>query len=145
MGHINLRVTHRLLFRLYGFRAIVSIISGLGIMFLPAAFVGSSNYSVITSVIPLTVTGVLFLLFGLMIAGALFKLPYKVARLGIGGTVLLYFLWGMGILTNNIFNQAEITSLFAVFAYFSLATTSFFMLLEPPINPETAIRTNREK
>lgn len=132
-----------MLFRLYGFRAVISIVSGIGILFFPDAFVQSNNYSVVTDVIPLKIAGALFLAFGLMIAGALFKLPYRVARLGIAGTVLLYMLWAIGILTNNIFNQAEVTSLFAVLAYFSLATTSFFMLLEPPINPETAIKTEK--
>jgi len=145
MGHINLRVTHRLLWRLYAFRGVVSILAGLGILFFPAAFVNSSNYDVIATVLPLQLAGGLFLIFGLMIMSALFKLPYKIARLGIGGTILLYFLWAVGIFTNNVFNQESITSLFAVLAYLSLATTSFFMLLEPPINPETAIKTHKEK
>lgn len=145
MSHINLRVTHRLLWRLYGYRAIVAIISGLGILLAPQAFAGSVNYQVITSVLPLQIAGLLWLVAGVMIAGALFKWPYKVARLGIAISIMLYFLWGTGILTNNILNQGSPTALFAVLAYYSLSLTSFFMLLEPPINPETAIKNKKKE
>lgn len=144
MSHINLRVTHRLLWRLYGYRAIVSIIVGLGILFAPQTFANSANYTTIEAVLPLQFAGLLWLIAGVMIAGALIKWPYKVARLGIAITIMLYFLWGTGILTNNLLNQPEVTSLFAVFAYYSLALTSFFMLLEPPLNPETAIKNKKD-
>ena len=144
MSHINLRVTHRLLWRLYGYRAIVAILSGLGILLAPQAFAGSANYQVITTVVPLQIAGLLWLAAGIMIAGALFKWPYKVARLGMAISIMLYFLWGTGILTNNIINQGSPTALFAVLAYYSLSLTSFFMLLEPPINPETAIKNKKD-
>lgn len=145
MSHINLRVTHKLLWRLYGYRAVVSIIVGLGILFAPQFFANSSNYTTITAVVPLQIAGLLWLTAGVMIAGALFKWPYKIARLGIAISIMLYFLWGTGILTNNLINQPYPTSLFAVFAYYSLALTSFFMLLEPPINPETAIKNKKKE
>lgn len=143
-GHINLRITHRLLWRLYGYRAIVSLISGLGILFAPKLFVGAANYTVIESTLPFWVIGSLWLLCSVMIAGALFRWPYRWARLGIGISIVLYALWGTGLLTHYLLNNIEATALFAVLAYYSLALTSFFMLLEPPINPETAI-TNRNK
>lgn len=142
--HINLKVTHRLLWRLYGYRAIVSIMSGLGILLAPQWFAGSVGYTVISSIIPLVVSGSLWLLAGILIAGALYVWPYKVARVGIAITIALYFLWGTGILTNQLINLEQPVSLFAVLAYYSLALTSFFMLLEPPINPETAIRTKEK-
>lgn len=144
-GHINLRLTHKLLWRLYGYRAIVSIISGLGILIAPNVFAGSASYQVITNTVPLQLAGILWLLAGLMIAGALWKLLYKVARLGIALSIALYFLWGTGILTNNLINQGSPTAIFAVLAYYSLSLTSFFMLLEPPINPETAIRNKKKE
>ena len=143
MSHINLRVTHRLLWRLYGYRAVVSIILGLGILLTPGLFANSVSYTVVNNVVPLYITGILWLAAGVMIAGALFKWPYRIARLGIAITIMLYFLWGTGILTNNLLNQPQPTALFAVFAYYSLALTSFFMLLEPPLNPETAIMTKK--
>ena len=144
MSHINLRVTHRLLWRLYGYRAVISVLVGLGIFFAPQFFANSANYTTIEAVLPLKLAGLLWIVAGVMIGGALLKWPYKIARLGIGVTIMLYFLWGTGILTNNLINQPHPTSLFAVFAYYSLALTSFFMLLEPPINPETAIKTKKD-
>lgn len=145
MSHIDLRLTHTLLFRLYGYRAIVSIIAGLGILFFPDVFAGSASYVTITSTIPLYISGILWLIAGIMIAGALIKWPYKMARMGIAITIALYFLWGTGILTNNLINLGSPTAIFAVLAYYSLSLTSFFMLLEPPINPETAIRSKKKE
>lgn len=144
-GHINLRVTHRLLWRLYGYRAIVSLISGIGILFFPELFVGSTSYTVIESTIPFTVIGILWTIAGTLIAGALFRWPYKLARIGIGTSIVLYGLWGTGLLTNYLLNDDPTTALFAVLAYYSLSLTSFFMLLEPPINPETAIANTNTK
>lgn len=142
-GHINLKVTHRLLWRLYGYRAIVALLSGFGILFFPGLFVGSMSYTVIETTLPYTVIGVLWLIAGILIAGALFKWPYKLARIGIGISIVLYGLWGTGLLTNSLLNEGTSTALFAVLAYYSLSLTSFFMLLEPPINPETALKNTK--
>lgn len=144
-GHINLRVTHRLLWRLYGYRAVVSIMCGLGILLAPELFVSSPAYAVIENTYPYWLIGALWLVCGIMIAGALWGWPYKVARLGIGVSIVLYGLWGTGLLTNYLLNDGPSASLFAVLAYYSLSLTSFFMLLEPPINPETAIETKTKK
>ena len=143
-GHINLKVTHRLLWRLYGYRAIVSLISGFGILFAPQLFVGATSYSVIENTLPYSVIGGLWLLCSVLIAGVLFRWSYRLARVGIGISIVLYALWGTGLLTQYLINDTSTSSIFAVLAYYSLALTSFFMLLEPPINPETAI-TNRNK
>lgn len=140
-GHINLRVTHTLLWRLYGYRAIVSLINGFGILFFPSLFVSSAAYVVIEETYPYWLIGLLWILCGVMIAGALFKWSYRFARLGIGISIILYGLWGTGLLTNYLFNDGPSASMFAVLAYYSLSLSSFFMLLEPPINPETAIET----
>jgi len=142
--HINLRKSHRLLFRLYLVKASIAAVNGLGILLLPAFFLGSTGYNVITNLLPLYLTGSLFLAFGLMVILSLFALPYKMARLGIGGLSVLYFAWAVSILTNNILLYDHPTGLFAVGVYLSLAIASFVMLLEPPINPETAIKTNKE-
>lgn len=143
-GHVNLRVTHRLLWRLYGYRAIVALISGVGILFAPDLFIGSSKYGVIGATLPFWLIGLLWILCAVMIMGALFRWSYRVARLGISISIVLYGLWGTGLLTQYIFNDGPTAALFAVLAYYSLALTSFLMLLEPPINPETAIE-NKQK
>ena len=145
MSHINLRVTHRLLWRLYGYRAVVAFLSGIGILFFPTLFVGSANYSVVEATLPYQVIGSLWLVCAALIGGALWKWPYKLARIGIAISIVLYGLWGTGLLTQYLINQSEVTALFAVLAYYSLSLTSFFMLLEPPINPETAIGNNKNK
>lgn len=144
-GHINLRVTHRLLWRLYGYRAAVSLICGFGILFAPGLFVSSQSYTVIEQTYPYWLVGVLWILCGVMIAGALWGWPYKIARLGIGVSIVLYGLWGTGLLTNYLLNDTPSASLFAVLSYYSLSVTSFLMLLEPPINPETAIEIKTKK
>lgn len=144
-SHINLRLTHRLLWRLYGYRAIVAFLSGMGILLFPGLFVGSANYSVVESTLPYQVIGTLWLVCAVLISGALWKWPYKLARIGIGISIVLYALWGTGLLTQYLINEGTTTALFAVLAYYSLSLTSFFMLLEPPINPETAIENSKNK
>lgn len=144
-GHINLRLTHRLLWRLYGYRAVVALLSGLGILLFPGLFVGSANYTVVENTLPYQVIGSLWLLCAVLIGGALWKWPYKLARIGIGISIVLYGLWGTGLLTNALINEGASTALFAVLAYYSLSLTSFFMLLEPPINPETAIGNTKKQ
>lgn len=143
--HINLRVTHRLLWRLYAYRAVVSLLSGLGILMFPDAWIGFAGYQVITDTIPPFLMGILWLASGIMIAGGLITWPYKTARVGIAISIILYFLWGTGIWTNQVINQGEMLASFAVLAYYSLALTSYFMLLEPPINPATAITDTKNK
>lgn len=144
-NHINLKVTHRFLWRLYGYRAVVAMLSGIGILFFPDFFAGATGYSVITGTLPLEIIGILWVTCGVLILGALFHWPYKLARAGMAISIMLYSLWGTGILTNQIINTQKPDLLFAVLAYYSLALTSYFMLLEPPINPETAIKNKKTK
>lgn len=143
-SHINLKVTHRLLWRLYGYRSVISLLSGLGILLAPAWFASSQGYNVITELVPLVIIGILWVISGILMAGALIKWPYKLAKVGMAMSAILYFLWGTGILTNQLINLEQPTSLFAVLAYYSLGLTSVYVLMEPPINPETAIKTKEK-
>lgn len=143
--HINLRITHRLLWRLYAYRAVISIICGLGIIIAPNIFVGSPSYDVFQSIFPQYTTGGLWLICGVLIAYGLQRGPYYLAKIGIGLSAALYFSWGVGILATQITNPHIPLALFAVLAYVSLAVTSFLMLLEPPINPMTAIKKHKER
>lgn len=144
-GHINLNVTHKLLYRLYLKFAVIAIVSGLGILSAPMLFAGSDSYDVINAVLPLYLSGALFTLSGIGIALSLWRMHYKIARTGISVLAVLYFMWGTGILTNNILNLGTPTALFAVLSYWSLSMSAFYMLLEPPINPETAIEIKNKK
>lgn len=138
--YINLRVTHKLLWKLYGCLAAASFVSGLGILLHPSAFMSNME----CTIIPHWLTGLLWLLCGGMIVGALIGLPYKVARLGLGISVVLYGLLGTGMLTSFLFSGGPSAPVSTIISHYALALGAFFILSEPPINPETAIR-NKNK
>lgn len=138
--HINLRATHALLWRLHVGVATASFVSGLSILLYPRKFMVNAA----CTVLPYWMTGLLWLLCGAMVAGALVRWSYKTARLGIGLSVVLYGLMGTGMLTDLLFSNGPPAPLSTIIAHYILAFGAFFILLEPPINPETAI-TNRNK
>lgn len=138
--HINLRANHALLWRLHVGVATASFVSGLSILLYPRKFMVNAA----CIILPYWMTGLLWLLCGAMIAGALARWSYKTARLGIGLSVVLYGLMGTGMLTDLLFSDGPQAPLSTIIAHYILAFGTFFILLEPPINPETAI-TNRNK
>ena len=138
--YINLRVTHKLLWRLYGCQTAASFVSGLSILLCPREFMVNAA----CTILPYWLTGLLWLLCGAMIAGALTRWSYKTARLGLGISVVLYGLMGTGMLTDLLFSDGPPAPISTIIAHYILAFGAFFILLEPPINPETAIR-NKNK
>lgn len=138
--YINLRVTHKLLWRLYGCQAAASFVSGLSILLCPREFMVNAA----CTILPYWLTGLLWLLCGAMIAGALVRWSYKTARLGLGISAVLYGLMGTGMLTDLLFSDGPPAPISTIIAHYILAFGAFFILLEPPINPETAIR-NKNK
>lgn len=138
--YINLRVTHKLLWRLYGCQVAASFVSGLSILLCPREFMVNAA----CTILPYWLTGLLWLLCGAMIAGALARWSYKTARLGLGISVVLYGLMGTGMLTDLLFSDGPPAPISTIIAHYILAFGAFFILLEPPINPETAIR-NKNK
>lgn len=134
--HINLRATHALLWRLHIGVAAASFVSGLSILLYPRKFMVNAA----CTLLPYWLTGPLWLLCGTMIAGALARWSYKTARLGVGLAVVLYALMGTGMLTDLLFSDGPPAPLSTIIAHYILAFGAFFILLEPPINPETAIR-----
>lgn len=138
--HTNLRVSHRLLYRQSLILGIAALINGIGLLFFPQLFFGS--YVTLKAVAIAPIWGVLWSLSALSILGGLTRLPYAFVRTGLVGLTTLFFTWAVGILTNQLFNVVPY-ALLAIPVYGSLAAVCITMLLEPPINPETAIRTGR--
>lgn len=146
MNRINLRKTHRLLYRIYMVKALSALFVGLGIILAPKAVFGSIAYSTITSIIPAIPWGMLWIIFGSAIIYGLTSTRYKVARLGLAGLIVLYMTLTVGLFTSQLLPASQVSGsyLFAVGTYAGLAAATFAVLLEPPINPETAIQTKRK-
>jgi len=139
MYKINLKKTHRLLYRVYMIKALSAVFVGLGILVAPAAVFGSIAYSTITAIVPPFWWGTLWLLFGTAIIFGLQSSRYRIARLGLAGLIVLYMTLTAGLFTSQLLPESSGSYMFAVGTYAGLAITTFAILLEPPINPETAI------
>lgn len=139
--HINLRATHTLLWRLYSCIAIASFAIGLDTLIFPNAYIINTA----CDVVPYWIAGSLWLICGVMIIGSLIIWSYKIARLGLGISIVLYCLMGTGMLTDLLFNTSPPAPISTIIAYYILAISSFFILLEPPVNPETAIRNKNKE
>lgn len=146
MTKIDLRKTHKLLYRIYMVKALVALFVGTGVLLAPQAVFGSIAYSTITSVIPVLVWGWLWVLFGASIVFGLTSTRYKLARLGMAGLVVLYMTMTVGLFASQMLPETQVQGsyMFGVGTYAGLAASTFILLLEPPINPETAIQTKRK-
>lgn len=147
MTRIDLRKTHKLLYRVFMVKALVALFVGTGILIAPQAVFGSIAYSTITSVIPVTIWGALWVLFGSLIVTGLLSTRYKAARIGMAGLTVLYMTMTVGLFMSQMLPEAQVQGsyMFGVGTYAGLAASTFILLLEPPINPETAIKTNKKK
>lgn len=144
MNNINLRKTHRLLYRTFVVKGITGIALGLGIIIAPDVMLGSSAYDTINDILPPPISGVVWLALGAMIIFALIKNRYKTVRVGIAGMAVLFATWSIGFLSNQIMLGVPWAYMFAVFIYASMSISTLLLLLEPPLNPETAIKTKKE-
>lgn len=144
MNNINLRKTHRLLFRTFVVKGLTAIALGVGIIIAPDVMLGSPAYDTINDILPPPVSGVVWLSLGIMIMFALMTNRYKTVRVGIAGMAVLFATWSVGFLSNQIMLGTPWTYMFAVFIYASMAASTVLLLLEPPLNPETAIKTKIE-
>jgi hypothetical protein len=81
----------------------------------------------------------LWLSCGIAIIFGLQSTRYKIARLGLAGLIVLYMTLTAGLFTSQLLPDSPGSYMFAVGTYAGLAVTTFVILLEPPINPETAI------
>lgn len=146
MNRINLRKTHRLLYRIYMVKALSALFVGLGILIAPNAVFGSIAYSTITQYIPILLWGWLWIIFGSLIVYGLTSTRYKLARVGLAGLIILYMTLTVGLFTSQFLPGAHVAGsyLFGVGTYAGLSAATFILLLEPPINPETAIQNKRK-
>lgn len=142
MKHINLRSTHRYLYRNALAYASAGAVIGLGILFAPDFFFGS--YKVLKDTAPTIFWGLIWTLFSGVTFIGLFKYGYNFVRVGIAGLATLFFTWAIGILTNQLFNVVPY-ALISIPTYLLIAYVGMSMLSEPPINPSTAIRVSRDE
>jgi len=141
---INLRVTHRLLFRSYLIRGLSALFAGIFILLWPTVTLGSPAYATINQVMPYAFSSAAWTLSGVLMLYGLASGYYRIATIGMSLAATLYSAWAIGLLTNMLIGTGTGNYAFAVLVYASLAATSIIVLLEPPINPETAIKNKKE-
>ena len=142
---INLRLTHRLLFRTYLVKGLAAALIGAVTVLYPGRMFGGPVHALIGSYIPVNVFGLLWLISGICVLGGLYAHRYMVSRMGMALMVSLFTTTSASMLMAQIFSVVPTNYMATTIIYASLALSSFVILLEPPVNPQTAIRTQKEK
>ena len=144
MNKINLKVTHRLLYRTYIVKGLTSLTIGVLALLLPEHMLGSPIYQSLRHVVSPAVVDVLWIIAGIAIVFGTLSHHYRVSRMGMAVLVALFATSAASMLVAQILNLTPFIHLQAVLINSSLAISSFILLLEPPINPQTAIKNKKE-
>ena len=142
---INLKLTHRLLFRTYLVKGLAAALIGAASVLFPDRMLGNPVHALIGHYIPISVFGLLWLVSGASVLGGLYAHKYIASRMGMALMVGLFATMSASMLMAQIFSVVPTNYLATTIIYASLALSSFIILLEPPVNPQTAIRTQKEK
>ena len=142
---INLKLTHRLLFRTYLVKGLAAALIGVASILFPDRMLGNPVHALIGHYIPISVFGLLWLVSGASVLGGLYAHKYIASRMGMALMVGLFATTFASMLMAQIFSVVPTNYLATTIIYASLALSSFIILLEPPVNPQTAIRTQKEK
>lgn len=137
MKRINLRSTHKLLYRIMLIFSLGSIFIGLGILTEP--YTMYANFRTLSDILPVYMWGVLWLTAGItVLLGIIFKY-YLLCKAGLIAISSLCVTWGIAQVTGQFFGHTGVYSFMSTLVYCSSAITGVAILAEPPINPETAI------
>lgn len=142
---INLRLTHKLLYRTYLVKGLTATLIGAATILFPDRMFGRPTHTLIGDYIPIGVFGLLWLISGICVIGGLHTHRYMVSRMGMALMVSLFATTSVSMLMEQIFGIAPSNVLATTVIYMSLALSSLMILLEPPVNPQTAIKTKTEK
>ena len=142
---INLRLTHRLLFRTYLVKGSIAALIGIASVLFPGRMFGNPIHALIGAYIPISVFGFLWLVAGISVLTGLYTHRYKVSRMGMALMVSLFATTSASMLMAQVFSIVPSNYLATTAIYMSLALSSLMILLEPPVNPQTAIKTKTEK
>lgn len=144
MNKISLNITHRLLYRTYIVKGLTSLIIGVLALLLPEHMLGSPIYQSLPNVVPPPVVDALWIITGIAIVWGTLSNHYRVSRMGLAGLVALFATSAVSMLAAQILGLTPFIHLQAVLINASLAISSFILLLEPPVNPQTAIKNKKE-
>lgn len=144
MSKINLKITHRLLYRTYIVKGLTSLIIGVFASLLPEHMLGSPIYQSSLNVVYPLVVDALWIVAGIAIVWGTLYNHYRVSRMGLAVLVALFATSAVSILAAQLLGLTPFIHLYAVLIHTSLAISSFMLMLEPPINPQTAIKNEKE-
>ena len=142
---INLKLTHRLLFRTYLVKGVSAALIGAVTALFPGRMFGGPVHALIGNYMPVNVFGLLWLISGICVVVGLYTNRYIVSRMGMALLVSLFATTSASMFLAQAFSIASANYMASTTVYLSLALSSFMILLEPPVNPQTAIRTQKEK
>ena len=142
---INLRLTHRLLYRTYLVKGLTATLIGAATILFPGRMFGGPIHILIGDYIPISVFGLLWLVAGVSVLSGLYANRYMVSRMGMALMVSLFATTSASMLMEQVFGIVPSNYLATTAIYMSLALSSLMILLEPPVNPQTAIKTKTEK
>jgi hypothetical protein len=142
MYHINLKLTHRYLYRNILAIVIFSLFVGFGMLFSPQQFFNSPNYSGILGQLASAHTwGIMFVAAGVTILLGLYRFSYRFALVGLVIFASITTTWSIGLF---LLPLVGVSASYTGACIYGLATVlAISSILESTINPTTAI--NRDE
>ena len=144
MSTLDLRHTHRLVFRQVIATLVFSVIIGVGMTFFPNVFFSSDNYKVIIGelAVPQIWGGIWLVCSALMVVG-MTKATYKFTQIGLIAFSVICIVWSFGLLLIPVTTPTSAYTGAAIWGL--IAVRTFVLALEPPINPITAIDVSEKE
>lgn len=142
MKHIDLKRTHRLLYRLAWVKASFAIFLSLGVILLPQILIKESSLP--DNLLSATAWGILWLIAGGTIAYGLIRKYYDPVRVGLVALCSLYFMFAIGAVFTAVFGEGNY-SMFIAVVFLTKSIICALILGEPPINPSTAVKEGQDE
>ena len=117
--------------------------AGIGAGILLSPYTMYANFKVLSDILPIPGWGGLWLATGLLILAGLLLGRYALCKIGMIAVAGLCVALAMAQFTGQFFGDTGVYSFMSTVIYASSAITAILVILEPPINPETAIRGDR--
>lgn len=143
MSSLDLRHTHRLVFRQVIATVVFSVVIGIGMTFFSELFFTSENYKVIIGELAAPqIWGGVWLVCSALMSIGMTKASYKFTQAGLMIFSVICIIWAFGLLLIPVTTPTSAYTGAAIWGL--IAVRTFALALEPPINPITAINVDEK-
>lgn len=143
MSVLDLRHTHRLVFRQTIFTIAFCVVIGFGMAFFPETFFNSKAYNQIIGELAIPqLWGAAWLACATIMTLGMTALSYKLTQIGLIAFSVISIIWALGLALLPVTSVNPAYTAAAIWGLIGVRT--FVLALEPPINPATAIEIGKD-